>query len=151
MVAAVLVAAFAGSAPALAVPRAGGDQCSKACVERVKAKKRAAVRRAHHRALVREMRGYKAHPMPSCTWLGESSWDPATGRSFFGRPFAPGRYLVQNPHSTASGKFQFLTSTWLNIGGGRFAPEAWQAKPVYQERLARVLARDGISVHWVNC
>lgn len=128
----------------------GVDGCDHACVERVKAEKRAELERRHRRALVREMRRYKANPMPACTWEPESSWDPATGQSFAGRPFAPGRYRVKNPSSTASGKFQFLTSTWLNIGGGAYASEARYALPVYQERMARRLAADSLD-HWVNC
>lgn len=135
--------------PASAVASRG--PCSKVCVARVKAKKRVEVRREHRRALAREMAGYKRHPMPSCTWAPESSWDPATGASYAGRPWARGRYLVKNPSSTASGKFQILTSTWLANGGGAYASEARWAKPVYQERVARRVARAGISSQWVNC
>lgn len=94
------------------------------------------------------MREYRAHPMPACTWAPESSWDPRTGQSFIGRPWALGRYRVVNPGSGAGGKFQFLPSTWRNIGG-RGLPH--HAPPVDQERGARKLRRlVGLSA-WVNC
>lgn len=147
-----LLATFAAPSPASAAHIRGCNTTS--CDERVKRAcwaDRDCRERVIDKQLVAEMRGYKARPMPYCTWGPESSWDPATGRNFDGRPFAPGRYLVQNPSSTASGKFQFLTSTWQSIGGGRYAHEAWQARPVYQERMARrLMSRAGLSP-WVGC
>lgn len=108
------------------------------------------VKRVRTKRLALEWAYYKKNPMPYCTWGPESDYDPATGISYRGRPWAVARYRIKNPHSTASGKFQFLTSTWLNFGGGQYASEARHALPVYQERMARKLMRDSIK-HWVNC
>jgi Transglycosylase-like domain len=115
-----------------------GEAChTKGCVKRVVAR--------WHRA---EMLRYKRHPMPYCTWGPESNWDPATGVSFHGRPWAIGRYRVINPSSGAGGKFQIMPTTYHAVGG-RGAPH--QSPPVVQERLARrIWAWQGPQA-WVNC
>lgn len=109
---------------------------------------RACAKRVAARAHRAEMRRYRRHPMPRCTWEPESSWDPATGRSYIGRPWAPGRYRVINPKSGAGGKYQILPSTYRTVGG-RGAPHL--APPVVQERLARRILRTQGLEAWVNC
>lgn len=92
-----------------------------------------------------EMKHYKKDPMPWCTWGPESPGHPEWSRA---------RYLVWNLGGTsierASGKFQIIGPTWRAFGGKRYARYAAYAKPVYQERVARRIARDGLH-HWVNC
>jgi len=93
-------------------------------------------------------RHYRAHPMPACTWKPESGWDPRTGESFHGRPWALGRYRVVNPSSGAGGKFQFLPSTWRSVGGLGLPQHATRVR---QEDLARRLKRRDGTAPWVNC
>lgn len=130
ILAAIAAVALGGTA---SKPDTADARCqTKACVERV-AKKR----------LVREMRHYKKNPLPWCTWGPESgahrpqwSWD---------------RYRQPNVSGgTGGGKFQIIDSTWINFGGLRYANHAYNARPVYQERVARRIARTGLQ-HWVNC
>lgn len=103
--------------------------------------------RIHVRRVIRlKWRRIKAHPMPRCTWEPESSWDPATGANYFGRPWARGRYRVRNPHSTAGGKFQILYSTWLGHGGKPHGNAAY-APPLEQETIARRIPLG----QWANC
>lgn len=108
------------------------------------------LRVCHERA---EWRDYKANPMPWCTWALESG-PPRRG---YGQ-WAHARYRVKNPSSTASGKFQVLTSTWWAYGGGRYATEARFARRIHQERVARRIAYSGTVAArpqglgaWVGC
>lgn len=142
LVAALLAATFAVPA----VPAVGKGDCSRACVERVKARERAEIKRRHARALAAEMRRYRAHPLPWCTWGPESSGPPYTVPEFSLR-----RYRAYNAKSGAAGKFQIIPSTWAAVGGRRYSESARDALPVIQERLARRVARYGISSQWVNC
>lgn len=48
-----------------------------------------------------------------CVHRGEGSWNANTGNGF-------------------TGGMQFLDSTWISNGGGRFAPQAYLASPVEQ-------------------
>lgn len=57
-------------------------------------------------------------------------WGPIIACESGGNPTA------HNPSSSASGLFQFLTSSWLGYGGGRFAPTAAQATPAQQLDIA---------------
>lgn len=117
---------------------------STACGQRVARR----VRLKRERA---EWARYHAAPMPFCTWGPESSWDPATGISYHGRPWARGRYRIVNTSSGAGGKFQFLPSTWQGMGGGRYAARAEYARPLHQERMARrLLAAYGLG-QWARC
>lgn len=105
--------------------------CEGECRRRVQRRER------RHRR-VAEMARYRAHPMPACTWFGES------GRQH--GEWAPARYRARNPRSSARGKFQILAdSTWRAFGGG----DDWS--PVVQERIARrVLNGQGLGA-WVLC
>ncbi len=108
---------------------AGAPDCSPACKQRVIRKIEA-----------REMAGYHRHPMPHCTWWGESG--PGLPE------WSPRRYRALNPATAAGGKFQMLPSTFRAVGG-RGAPHL--ARPVVQERLARrVLRLQGLGA-WVLC
>jgi hypothetical protein len=51
----------------------------------------------------------------------------------------------------ASGKYQITAPTWRAYGGKRYARYAALALPVYQERVARKIARQGGLGNWVNC
>lgn len=120
---------------------------TKACDRRVGARIRA------RRARAWLWRHYKRNPMPYCTWGPESSWDPATGESFHGRPWARGRYRVKNPSSTAAGKFQILDQTFHAYGGANYpgTHDAAKADPLFQEKVARRILR-GQGIHaWVKC
>lgn len=115
-----------------------GPPCREACGHRVKQRTLRSMR-------AREMARYRRHPMPRCTWHGESGAH---------RPeWSPARYRARNPVSSAGGKFQILDSTWLAFGGprGRSGHPAADAAPVVQERVARrVLAGQGLRA-WVLC
>lgn len=83
------------------------------------------------------MRHYRRNPMPACTWVGESG----------------GSWTARNPVSTAGGRYQILTSTWLAFGGTPNGDRhmAAAAPPAEQEKIARrVLAGQGINA-WVLC
>lgn len=67
-------------------------------------------------------------------------WGPIIACESGGNPTA------HNPSSTASGLFQFLTSSWLAYGGGRYAPTAAQASPAQQTEIANnAFAVSGLS------
>lgn len=60
-----------------------------------------------------------------------------------------GDYNAQNPTSTASGKWQFLDSTWANFEG---YPRAALAPPGVQDEKARQLWNGGQGCgHWLAC
>lgn len=88
-----------------------------------------------------EMREYRVHPMPWCTWGPESG----RGRG----EWSLARYRQPNVSGgSGGGKFQVLLSTWRSVGGWG---QPYHARPVVQERLARrVRQRQGLGA-WVNC
>lgn len=57
-----------------------------------------------------------------------------------------GSYTAQNPNSTASGKYQFLDSTWRAMGGS--TARAKDASPAEQERLALKLYEQQGTTPW---
>jgi hypothetical protein len=60
-----------------------------------------------------------------------------------------GSLTAQNPSSTASGKWQFLDSTWAGYGG---YSSAWQAPESVQDAKARQLWAGGSGCgHWNAC
>lgn len=81
---------------------------------------------------------------------------PATGRC--GGDLPPcyvmmresrGIITARNPSSTASGKWQFLNSTWAGFGG---YAEAWMAPESVQDAKARILWDGGRGCsHWSAC
>lgn len=81
---------------------------------------------------------------------------PATGRC--GGDLPPcwvmmresgGNITAQNPTSTASGKWQFINSTWAGFGG---YAEAWMAPESVQDEKARILWAGGAGCgHWSAC
>jgi hypothetical protein len=123
---------------ALITPTPAQGACSQACVKRVKAK-------ALKRQRAAEMRRYRRHPMPRCTWHGESG--AGNGE------WSMARYRARNPSSTAGGKFQIIDSTWFAFGGKPYRARhpAAEAPKVEQERIARrVLRGQGLGA-WVLC
>lgn len=57
-----------------------------------------------------------------------------------------GNPTAQNPTSTASGLYQFLDSSWIAYGGGRYASRAKFATPAQQAEIAdAAYARDGLT------
>ena len=57
-----------------------------------------------------------------------------------------GRATATNPSSTASGLFQFLDSSWIAYGGGKYAARAKDATPAQQYEIANhAYALSGLS------
>jgi len=83
---------------------------------------------------------------------------PATGSGRCGGNLPPcyvmqresgGNIRAKNPSSTASGKWQFLNSTWAGYGG---YAEAWMAPESVQDAKARELWAGGAGCgHWSAC
>lgn len=111
-----------------------------ACVKRVKAKRAKRLRQKERR----EMRYYRRHPMPWCTWGPESG-------AYRGQ-WSMARYRQPNiSGGTGGGKFQILDDTWIRHGGRAYALHAHWAKPVHQERVARRIMRSQGPGAWVGC
>ncbi|MEZ5140030.1 MAG: transglycosylase family protein [Acidimicrobiales bacterium] len=82
--------------------------------------------------------------------------EPATGRC--GGDLPPcwvmmresgGNITAKNPSSSASGKWQFINSTWAGFGG---YAEAWMAPESVQDAKARQLWAGGAGCgHWSAC
>lgn len=89
------------------------------------------------------MEGYRALPLPYCTW-GLESGPPSKQNPEWSGP----RYSAYNPTSGASGKYQILATTWAYFGG---PGSPLTARPVVQERIARrVMIGQGPRA-WVGC
>lgn len=60
-----------------------------------------------------------------------------------------GNITAKNPSSSASGKWQFINSTWAGFGG---YAEAWMAPESVQDQKARILWAGGAGCgHWSAC
>ena len=128
---------------AIQVDRRGITSVVIARVQHIEARYHAEVRRvwANIAALAAWHRAHQAYPhglcggdLPPCYVMWRES---------------RGDITAQNPHSTASGKWQFLDSTWAGYGGyakARYAPEK------VQDDKARLLWAGGRGCsHWSAC
>lgn len=70
--------------------------------------------------------------LPECTWVQESG----------------GSYTAVNPSSGAGGKYQFLPSTWQDLG---YSGAPQDAPPEVQEQAAAELYAQSGTEPWVNC
>lgn len=148
--------AFTGAAEA---PKEHNSQqgCqTRSCERRVKKRKAVKARysfcntwkcvtRADKKRIEREMRRYKRNPLPWCTWGPESGKENGQ--------WSMVRYRMPNKAGgDGGGKFQIMLATWRNFGGVRMSgvKNPIYAPPVIQERVARLIAADGLH-HWVNC
>ncbi len=78
-------------------------------------------------------------PAPAAAAELDVNWQPLIQCESGGNP------TVQNAHSTASGLFQFLDSTWRALGGTEYAPRAKDASPAEQQQVAdRAYQRSGL-------
>ena len=70
----------------------------------------------------------------------DPDWAPIIACESGGNPSA------QNPSSTASGLFQFLDTSWIAYGGGKYASRAKYATPEQQYEIAnRAYAQSGVT------
>lgn len=70
----------------------------------------------------------------------DPDWAPIIACESGGNPTA------QNPSSTASGLFQFLDTSWIAYGGGKYARRARYATPTQQYEIAnRAYAQSGLT------
>lgn len=70
----------------------------------------------------------------------DPNWTPLISCESGGNPTA------QNPSSTASGLFQFLDTSWIAYGGGKYASRAKYATPAQQYEIAnRAYAQSGLT------
>lgn len=74
------------------------------------------------------------------TAYADPNWAPIIACESGGKPTA------QNRSSTASGLFQFLDSSWIAYGGGKYANRAKDATPMQQYEIAnRAYAQSGLT------
>lgn len=79
----------------------------------------------------RANRGVTRNPAPI---RGDKSQGPGDVLERIAKCESGGSYTAQNRHSTASGKYQYLDTTWNNYGGYRHAKDA---PPALQDQRAR--------------
>ena len=95
-----------------ALSRTDGPDCSRACIEQSKERKRAEVRKANRAKRRRQWRYWTRQPIAQCTWLGESG-PPRPGHGKGLQEFARWRYTVPNSQgSGAYGKYQMMPGTY---------------------------------------
>ncbi len=102
-------------------------------------------REAHHyaRVLERYIRA-RRHPAPTRTLSSSSPWDSVAACESGGN-------WAYNGSSGFEGGLQFLNSTWIAHGGGRYAAHAYDATREQQIAIAeRVLAASGWG-QWPAC
>lgn len=76
-------------------------------------------------------------------------WDDELGRILetIRQVESSGSYTARSSTSSASGAYQFIDATWLGLGGGAYAPRAWQATPAEQDRIAGDYVRSILAKH----
>ena len=127
--------------------------CDRACWERIVARQHA--ERAWWAEVVRQQQARAAWARLTAHLAARSSSYPAgqcggtLPPCYVMRRESGGNIRAQNPRSTASGKWQFLDSTWARYGGyakARHAPES------VQDAKARLLWAGGRGCsHWSAC
>ena len=63
-------------------------------------------------------------------------------------PNSPGSYTAQNPRSSASGRYQFLDSTWQGLDAAEGYSRAVYAPPAVQDAAARELYSQAGTTPW---
>lgn len=79
---------------------------------------------------------------------GNATQAMVAGGLVYGNIESGGNPTAKNPKSTASGLFQFLTSTWAGYGGTAFAPTAAQATPTQQVQVFINATKSGYFGDW---
>lgn len=107
--------------------------------------------RGKHRAHTRPLRGAATATTTLTVAAGvvlastnvahaDPDWTPIISCESGGNPSA------QNPSSTASGLFQFLDTSWIAYGGGKYASRAKYATPEQQYEIAnRAYTQSGLT------
>jgi hypothetical protein len=89
------------------------------------------------------------HQTPAAAHYGSGACGGDLPPCYVMRRESGGSLTAQNPTSTASGKWQFLRSTWAGFGG---YSEAWMAPESVQDAKARILWDGGRGCsHWSAC
>ena len=98
---------------------------------------------------------YEAVPSPQGRTTGRGSEPPAgdvleriAGCESGSGPNSPGSYTAQNPRSTASGRYQFLDSTWQGMDAAEGYSRAADAPPAVQDAAARELLAEQGTTPW---
>jgi hypothetical protein len=63
-------------------------------------------------------------------------------------PYSPGSYTAQNPRSSASGRYQFIDSTWQSLDAAGDYERAVHAPPAVQDAAALELYRRSGTAPW---
>ena len=94
-------------------------------------------------------------PSPQGRTTGRGSEPPAgdvleriAGCESGSGPNSPGSYTAQNPRSTASGRYQFLDSTFQSLDAAEGYSRAADAPPAVQDAAARELLAEQGTTPW---